>query len=50
MVDMTAIGVLLCCVGGGVVVGFVLFLAMGLCAAAGRDDDLRERRDGIRRS
>lgn len=47
---MTAIGVILCCSGAVVVVGFVLFLAMGICAAAGRDDDLREKRDGIRRS
>lgn len=31
---MTAIGVLLCCVGGGVFVGFMLFLAFGLCASA----------------
>lgn len=31
---MSAIGVLLCCVGLGVVVAFILLLTLGLCKSA----------------
>lgn len=45
---MTAVGIVLCCTGAVVVVGFVLALALGLCRSAAiadeRMDEEQERR------
>jgi len=41
---------LLCCLGWVVMLAVLWLIILGLCAAAGRADDLAERRDGIRRS